>query len=199
MRKKCSQCEIVKLNNEFAKDRGKKDGLRCYCKDCGNVVTGKYKKSKIGMVAVVYSHQRRNSKHRDYAMPTYSLEELRAWCFSQKLFHELYDNWKSSGFEKDLTPSFDRIDDYSSYTLSNLQLMTWAENNQRAYNDKKAGINNKNNKSVIGRCMETGNKVEFYSQSEAGRKIGVHQASVSACCLGKIKSIGGYEWEFSDN
>jgi len=34
--KKCSKCRFSKPLSEFNKDKGKKDGLQGYCRDCSN-------------------------------------------------------------------------------------------------------------------------------------------------------------------
>ena len=131
-------------------------------------------------------------------MPTYTKQELFDWCFSQKLFHELYDNWKASGYDMKLKPSCDRTDDYQGYSLSRLQLMTWDENLMKSRRDRKNGINNKVNKTVVGVHKKTGEEIEIYSQHEAARQTGIHQSAISACCLGKVKSAGGYYWKFKE-
>jgi hypothetical protein len=92
--------------------------------------------------------------------------------------------------------------------------MPWGENKKKYHNDEKNGINNKKSKAVIGIHKLTGEKVEFYSISEAERKIGVNQQNISACCLKlKVKeggrkdgtqgyyirqSAGGYTWNFKN-
>ena len=62
-------------------------------------------------------------------MPEYSKEEFRKWLYSQPLFFELYNNWVNNEYDKNLTPSVDRINSSISYKMSNIQLMTWHENN----------------------------------------------------------------------
>lgn len=37
---------------------------------------------------------------------------------------------------------------------------------------------------------------QFYGTWEAGRETGIHQASISACCLGKQHHAGGYQWKY---
>ena len=59
----------------------------------------------------------------------YSKEEFRKWLYSQPLFFELYNNWVNNEYDKNLTPSVDRINSSISYKMSNIQLMTWHENN----------------------------------------------------------------------
>lgn len=34
--------------------------------------------------------------------------------------------------------------------------------------------------------------IQFGSQHEASRMTGVNQASISSCCLGKLKTTGGF-------
>lgn len=58
----------------------------------------------------------------------------------------------------------------------------------------KEKIGNANGKAVY--CIEL-NKV-FYGACEAGRELGIPNSNISACCLGKLKSAGGYHWAYSE-
>jgi hypothetical protein len=53
-----------------------------------------------------------------------------------------------SGYLHQLRPSVDRKDDSKPYTLDNIQIMTWAENSQKAADAKKAGLLNANQRPV---------------------------------------------------
>jgi hypothetical protein len=58
---------------------------------------------------------------------------------------------------------------------------------------KGKNLNHKDlSKKVL--CVETGEV--FPSAMEAQRKMGVSQSNISAVCLGKRKTIGGYHWRF---
>lgn len=131
-------------------------------------------------------------------MPTYSKKELKEWCFSQKIFHELFTKWENSGYDKCLAPSCDRTDDYLGYSLDRLQIMTWRDNNKKFHDDRKIGINNKQSKSVIGIHSITGEKIEFYSTRKAERVTGIGHSDISKCCSGKLhhNTAGGYKWKY---
>ena len=53
----------------------------------------KYKKTKQGVVNAMYYAQRNMSKGRGHQPPNYTKEELTIWCFSQPIFHDLYNGW----------------------------------------------------------------------------------------------------------
>lgn len=192
--KECIKCGII--TNDFHIKNSNKDGLHNECKNCRNESVREYQKTKNGLITEIYSHQKLSSKQRNHLMPTYTKLELKVWCFAQKLFHELYDNWKSSNYQNDLIPSVDRLNDYSGYSLDNIQLMTWRENEQKGHNDMKNGINNKNSKSVLQYDLKENFIKEFYSVSEAGRQVGIYKTSISQCCNGLIKTSGGFKWKF---
>lgn len=135
--KRCTKCG--EISNDFIPEKRWKSGLSSQCRNCYYCYSKSYQRSKKGLVAKMFSAQRANSKKRGHQLPTYNLEELRDWCFSQKIFHELYDSWKESSYEKALIPSCDRTDDYKGYSLSRLQLMTWGQNDRKAKDDRKSG------------------------------------------------------------
>ena len=105
-------------------------------------------KTKTGLSYGIYARQLRSSKKRNHAEPTYSIEEFREWLYSQELFHRLYDNWKRLDYQKEYTPSIDRKTPSLSYTMSNIKLMTWNENNKKGYIDRKNGLDGKS-KAIV--------------------------------------------------
>jgi len=156
-----------------------------------------YRKTKQGLIYKIYSNQVGKSKRRGHVPPNYTLDELRMWALSKQVFLDLFDNWVASGYDKKLVPSFDRKDDDKPYMLSNLNIVTWDENNKRANSDRKNGINNKVSKSV-NKLDSNKNIIEtFYSAAEAGRAIGKNYSSISNCCNGKRKTAYGFNWEYA--
>lgn len=157
----------------------------------------KYRRTKIGKIRAIYNNQIGSSKRRNLPKPTYSFEELKEWCLSKSLFHELYDYWKYKKYDVKFSPSCDRIDDYKPYTLDNLQLMNWKENNDKAHTDRVSGVNNKANKAVK-QFTKSGNFItEFYSLAEAERKTKINRNGISMCVNNIRKSAGGFIWKFA--
>jgi len=165
-----------------------------------------YRRTKKGLVSRIYRSQRKNSRERQHDLPSYTLQELREWAYSQKIFHEVYDNWKSSGYQTALIPSFDRLDNECSYTLSNLQIVTWVENDRlgHKYTAKLQS------KAVAQLDKKTGEILaRFDSTMDAQRLTGIDHTHISAVCRNKVsiksdgriqthQSAGGFKWKFVD-
>lgn len=132
---KCIVCKEYKDRKDFGRDKRRIDFLKSYCKDCEKEKVLSYQHGKNGIVTVIYSAQKnRNKKVKTKTiLVKYTKQELKEWLFSQKLFHELFNNWKNSNFESKLKPSVDRIDQNKHYELKNIQLMTWGENKNKGY------------------------------------------------------------------
>jgi hypothetical protein len=94
----------------------------------------------------MFNRQVHSSKERDHHKPNYSREWLTKWCLDKSLFHKLYDNWVMSNYDKNLTPSCDRIFFKKPYLKDNIQLMTWKENNAKSHLEIKS-MRNENEKS----------------------------------------------------
>ena len=194
----CTNCGKLKHLSEFYKLNGGKYGKMSICKTCDNKRKQEYGRTKDGIITQIYSDQISTSKQRNYPSPTYTKQELKDWMFSQKIFHELFDNWKNSEYNTYMKPSCDRIDDYDSYSLDNIQLITWMDNKLKAYNDKRNGINNKNSKAVISINIITGEETNYYSARQASRETGVNQGNLSSCCRGEKNIAGGFYWKFTE-
>jgi len=196
--KNCTKCGTTKQTKEFSKHESRYDGLQSSCKTCRNISAKKYRQTKDGLIAQIYGNQLAHSKQRGHELPSYSRDELKAWVYSHPNFEALYKAWVDSGYDKWLTPSVDRADDYKPYSIDNLlRLCTWQENYDRGNTDMKNGINNKTSTAVVQMNLDGTFVQEHYSMCAAERKTGVANGNISNCCNGKSKSAGGFRWMVS--
>jgi hypothetical protein len=144
----------------------------------------------------MYSNQRKRAKRRKHPMPTYTADEFEEAILAMPLFHTLHSDWVLSGYNKQLVPSIDRLDDDISYTEDNIQLVTWKENNEKHYADRKNGTNNKLNKAVLQLTKEGTHIAEHYSVSEASRVTKINRTGILNCISGKAKSAGNCIWRY---
>lgn len=194
--KKCTKCREFKPLSDYFNDKSRKDDLYPWCKQCCNKKFIEYGHTKNGLLTQMYATQRNRSKNRNYKLPVYSKKELRNWLFSQKSFHTLYDNWVKSDFNKWLRPSIDRKDDYKSYTLDNIQITTWRQNNGRSHDDMRNGINNKRSKSILQYDLDSNFIKEYYSLSQAKRETRIDVSSIIKVCKNKRKTAGKFVWKY---
>jgi len=199
MSKVCRVCGELKPLSEFYKHKGHKDGHVNECKSCRDKYFIEYKKSKKGVVSIIYADQKHNSRGRGHPMPSYSKKELKDWLYSQKKFHELYDKWKISGYDRWLKPSVDRLDDYKPYTLDNIRIVTWRDNAYRYYDDAKNGVNNKRCKAVLQFTLDGEFIAEHHSVSKASRVVGTGSSHISRACNGVLDTAKGFIWRYKEN
>ncbi len=144
----------------------------------------------------VYSSIRHKSKRRGDEMPSFSKDELIDWLLLNGIEH-LWINYIESGYNKDLKPSIDRIDDYGVYSFDNMQLITWRENNIKGVNGDKhhKSCHNKQNRKPVGLVKDIKDNcfIAFDSLIECAAWLGVHKVSVSRVLCGKRKTIKGYK------
>lgn len=158
--------------------------------DKGNKVT------KKGLIGRIYNTQKDRCKKKEVPLPTYSREWLTKWLRNQDLFHILYQEWVDSEYDKMKKPSIDRLNDYISYTETNIQLMTWEENCSKHYEDRKSGRNTKHSKAVV-QFRKDGTLVKIHkSISLAERETDIHGAEISKCITRyrNREFAGGYGW-----
>jgi len=157
-------------------------------------------RTKKGLVGAIYSSQKQNSKRRGHTQPTYTINELREWFRNHPLANALYSAWRLSGYRQGLRPSVDRIEDDKGYSFGNIQLMTWAENKEKADADRKSGkMKNCQNIAVIQMDLEGNFIAEHHSLRSADRFTGIHATHISRCCQNKAKTTGGYKWRFKND
>ena len=78
--------------------------------------------------------------------------------------------------------------------INNLEWCNEKYNSNYGTRNEKNSISNRGNKkqSMSVKCIETG--MIYASMREAERNTGISNASISACCLGKRETAGGYHW-----
>ena len=85
-------------------------------------------------------------------------------------------------------------------TVGNLEWMSIKDNINYGTRNKRLSetqINDKNKSKAVQMFDRQGNLLEtFPSTHEAERITGIAQQSISQCCLGKLKSAGGYVWRY---
>lgn len=144
------------------------------CKSCRK--QARY--SKQGVVKTMYAAQKKKSKDRGYLPPNYTEATLYNWVVAQPVFHELYQSWVDSGYQSRFKPSCDRINDYISYRLDNLIIVTWNENNQKNYSNRIDGTNLKKNVAIDMLSLDGAFIQRFHSLSEAARYVKGRHANI---------------------
>lgn len=103
-----------------------------------NANTKKYEKTKKGKLMRMY----RNMQSRVYGIQTQKSHlyknkhlldrsEFYEWALNSKEFHDMYETWKQSDYDRKLTPTVDRIDSSKGYTIDNMEWVTHSENSRR--------------------------------------------------------------------
>jgi len=205
--KKCSKCGEVKDVSCFLKRKSYKDGIVSYCVECDKKHRSLVHKTKRGLIAETYQHQKSSSKQREMNPPTYNMEDLYSWCMKEDSFHTLFSEWEVSGYDKNLTPSIDRIDSRKSYFFENIRVVTWEQNRKFAHIERSNGLDNVA-KAVISISKKNETK-EYFSITEASKQTGISISDISHICVGRKRkdskgfmytprTAGGYKWKFKD-
>ena len=190
--KKCNKCNEILGVSMFSL---MKDGWRLgTCKKCRGIETLTFQRTMSGLASKMYSNQKQKSERRGHNPPSYSMIELRGFLLSSSVYANLYSKWVESGYLKELKPSCDRLDDYKGYSLDNIRIVTWGENNAKYQSDRVVGVNNKQNNAVV--CLSSSMEfvAEYHSQKEACRVLGISNSNISLCCKKKTYTTKGFYW-----
>ncbi len=103
-----------------------------------------------------------------------------------------------SGYESKLKPSIDRIDEYTHYTIGNIQLMTWGENKAKQATQILNAESNSGErcKPVLQLTKDMKVVEKFISASDAARRTSLNQSHISGVCRGDRHTHGGYKWRY---
>ncbi len=59
-------------------------------------------------------------------------QDFYDWANNSPEFHEMFDVYKASGFDRKLAPSVDRLESSVGYVFGNIEWVTHQENSRRA-------------------------------------------------------------------
>lgn len=172
---------------------------RYTCRSCRNEHKIEATRTKVGHIKKIYFNQKRASEKRGHSHPVYSLDEITQWLLSQDLFHTLHKQWKESGYDKNLAPSIDRIDNSIGYCFENIQLMTWLENSQLAHEHCKQGKLSTGNKNIlVSQYTLDGVLVNIFpTLRTAARSFGKQcRKEIKLCCDGLKNQEQGFIWKY---
>ena len=103
--------------------------------------------------------------------------------------------------KRDDQDTVDHIDnDPSNNRLENLRWASRSEQSNHSYatNEARASSAPKQSKPVEGRKLGADAWVPYASSSEAARSLELKPGHISACCSGKQKKTGGYEFRYGE-
>ena len=197
--KKCKSCRELKELSFFTKAKSNVDGYQNTCKPCVVIRNNNYYKTEKGFIKKAYSNLFKNSKDRNHVMPDFSLDVFKTWSINNN-FKTLFKVWKDSNYLKDLKPSVDRLDSTKPYTLINMRLCTWKENNEAAYLERREGTRiTRQNRIVIQKDVEGNFINQFPSISKASRDTNICRVRINKCVKNKCDLAGGFKWEYSQD
>lgn len=149
-------------------------------------------RSLKGVLTTSYNAHRWRSKKYGWNKPDYTKEYLHKKFLTDKKYLKLHKEWVESGYNKLKKPSIDRIDNTKPYSIDNIQLMTWKENNDKG---RKEYIRTANT-NVEMYNLDGAFLKKFDSVKEAVEETGLNSANLILCCQGKRNHCGGFSWKY---
>jgi len=144
MNKICFKCGKEKKLDEFYKHPKMPDGRVNKCKECNKLDVKINYGKKIKQYREYDKHRQKHNRTRIFnhrynqikqriegrATRKYNVEGKQILSYEEYCvwiknnidnFEKLYRDWETSGFDRKLTPSIDRIDNKKSYTADNMR------------------------------------------------------------------------------
>lgn len=133
----CVRCIQEKKYSEYAKQPTAFDSKKSTCKKCCIEIEVERGRTLEGLIRSLYNGKLCSSKKKPYKTPDYSLDEFRDWVKTKPEFVTLYYSWKRSEYDTYLRPSIDRINTKVGYKFNNIQIVTWRENMDLNYEERR--------------------------------------------------------------
>lgn len=156
-------------------------------------------KTVRGQVNRILSSQRYGSKKRGHPRPLYSVHELNEWLMEHG-FMDLYSAWVASDYDMLMTPSTDRLDDSKGYSFDNLRLVTWRENKERAYEDRKNNILVTSQNKKVNQLTKDGVYIRSFDSIEsAACAVSGDATNILKVCQKRPSHLTSkrFRWEFA--
>lgn len=195
--KRCTCCKDVKGIRSFNKSSKGVYNRDAICSECKETNRKERDRSIKGKLSKIYSKQKTSSKKRNHLPPTYTLQELINWAVKKTNYIELWSKWKDSGYNSNLAPSINRLEDDKGYYFGNIEMVTWEQNILDGQDKYRRGIIKTSSGKVFQYTLEGKYIDEHFSSMEAARDTGLHSSGISAVCQGRMKQSGGFIWSYT--
>lgn len=150
--------------------------------------TQRYRKTPKGVLTNMYHH----IKNRNQV--DFTLNEFQEMYLGDRKFLRLYREWERGGYNKQLKPSIDRIDNRKPYLVNNIHMLTWAENRfKQSKMDGKRG-----RKPAVLQILGEKFLNRFKSQRHVVKELGISQGNLSEVLNGKRKTVNGYKFIYEN-
>lgn len=107
--------------------------------------------------------------------------------------------WVASGYNSRSKPSVDRVNDFKTYSLSNIQLVTFRENELKAHSDRRLskGTQGKCCKAVLQFDTNGTFTKEHISAALASEEVpNTNRQNIQKVCNGERPLYGGFLWKY---
>ena len=130
MTKRCPKCNKNKELSKFYKDKSRKLGVACYCKECQSVLVHhamikinkySYRSKHYPWLRAYNSSRQRCLKPKDPSFRTYGAKGIRVTA-KPRDFKEVWFRDKAYEMEH---PSISRIDHKKNYEVGNMKYEEW--------------------------------------------------------------------------
>ncbi len=184
-KKSCVRCHIPRDFDEY-------DERRNVCKVCRSAEQLASRRSRNGMIGVIYRSMVLTSRDRGFEPVAFSLDELKYWFNSRSNADALYDRWVANNYDKDMKPTIFRRDYTLPYTIDNLVLMSLPANYKRSARNylKVRSI------PVVQYDLDGEFIAEFGSAKEASDSLEKATGSITLCCQGSRNTAYGFQWNY---
>lgn len=198
----CILCKRNLSDSYFTRNKRNKSRkeLDWYCKECKMIKKREYCRSLEGIIQTIYDSQKLSCKIRNHPLPSYSKKEFKQWVLSNKDFLTQYQKWIDSNYIRDEKPSIDRLNDFESYSFTNIRVCSYKDNVSKGHKDRTKGI------GTQGLCCKAVSQYDlnnnlirtYIPAAEAQRYVGIPHQNISKVCCGKRHTAGGYIWAFTN-
>lgn len=197
----CTTCNQTKTPDCFSRGKIWKNNTLGKCKPCVVKATQAQQRTVPGLIKKIFHNQKMTTTKMGRPLPQYTETELLQWALQQGL-EKLYQSWKTSGYDKWVSPSIDRKDNTQSYTLDNIRLITWRENldNQKSMNVSgeylHTGSKAVDQLTLEGEYLQTYPSIACAMRDVAGHRKGV--SNITSVCENKWPTAYGFKWRWAE-
>jgi hypothetical protein len=151
------------------------------------------RKTKIEYtLTTMYCGMQRRSIERN--IPCLPREDFIQTALANQILKEMFDKWVSSGFDRKLKPTVDRIVPEKGYVIGNIQFLTFSENVIKGNKENPRRLpTGANKRSVI--LSKGSQEIHFPSGKAACDFLGVNRTLVCAY-LKKNKPLMGWDIKY---